>query len=995
MAPKTIIKIVFLSCAVCLLCFLSGTPPAENKSQDSTEPKQSGAWHAFQWWYTQRAMPFELLPQGGYEKASRYLKYSMRKERSISGLSPEPWSSLGPTNIGGRVLAIAIDPTDPDIIWAGSASGGLWKSITAGEGTNAWTYINTGYNTISVSAVALDPLNPSIIYIGTGEISHYRRPLVGTPGARASYGMGVLKSTDGGTAWNQTSLTWTFPEITAVQKIIINPQNPQTLFAATSEGVFKSTDGGTSWIQTPTPIMAMDVIMSPADTSTLFSSHGNLNSSPVPGLYKTTNAGFTWTKLAGGLPTSNFGRTSLSISASAPTTVYAGIADAASSGLLGLYRTTDNGITWTLRTTENYMGSQGWYDNVIAAHPQNPDTIYCAGLYIHKTTDGGTNLPIIDYSVHVDHHAITFHPSDSRIVYFGTDGGVYKTTDGGETFIDCNGGFVTTQFYPGFANAFDDTTIGLGGLQDNGTLKYTGSGTWDQIFGADGGWCAIDPTDPNIMYFEYQWLNLYKSINGGLSSTRITTGLPTGSTNANFIPPFVLSPSNTQILYAGSKNVYKTTTGGNLWFSANGEATLNGTNIACIGMSYTSHDTVIACTGTGAFGATPLFEIFLSINGGLSWTNVTYRLNGTDSLPNRYPTDIEFDPVNSRKAYLTYSGYGTPHVFMTEDLAQSWTDISNNLPDLPHQAIVVDPESPENIYVGTDLGVFHSSTGGSVWEEYSTGIPPAMVLDLTISRNNGKLRASTFGNGVYERPLFRIPTLSLTIPDGGEIWAAGYTETIAWSEKFLSLVRLEYSTDNGSSWNLIADSIQATQGSYQWNVPQVGTTEARVKIIDVSSSTMADSSALPFTIVFNPDFIAGWNLISLPYTVPDARTEVLYPTAVSDAFTFNGTYIQQESLRVGSGYWLKFDLPEMLTFSGDSVFTDSVDVFTGWNLIGALSLPASITDIVEDPPGIIISDIFGYDQEYLATDSLYPKYGYWVKVSNDGKLILTTPEPIK
>ena len=961
-----------------------------------TEPTASGAWYAFQWWYSQRAYPYDLIPKGSFEKASKYVKQTLNKGKSISDVTPNPWISLGPTNIGGRVLALAVDPSNPNIIWAGSASGGLWKSTTAGEGTNAWSYVNTGFNAISVSAIALDPIDPDIIYIGTGEISHYRRPLVGTPGARASYGMGILKSTDGGVSWNQTGLTWTFPEITAVQKIIINPQNRSVIFAATSEGVFKSQDGGTTWIQTPTPVMAMDVIMSPADTSTLFSAHGNLNSSPVPGVYKTTNSGYTWTRLSGGLPTVNFGRTSLSISSSAPYTIYAGIADAVTSQTLGLYKSTDNGNTWSLINTQNYVGSQGWYDNVIAVHPQSPDTIYCAGLNIHKSIDGGINLPEISGgAVHVDHHAIVFHPSNPRIVYFGTDGGVYKTTNGGNSFIDCNNGFITTQFYPGFANSFTDTSISIGGLQDNGTLKFSGSLNWTQIFGADGGWCAIDPTNPNILYFEYQWLNMYKSTNGGITSFRITDGLPTGSSNTNFIPPFVLSPSNPQILYAGSNNVYKSTSGGSIWFPSNGETTLNGTNIACIAVSYTSHDSLIAGTGTGALGATPKFEIFTSVNGGLSWINVTYRLNGTDSLPNRYPTDIEFNPNNSKIAYLTYSGYGTSHVFMTQNFGLSWIDISGNLPDIPHQAVVVDPEATENIYVGTDLGVFHSSTGGSIWEDYNSGIPPAMVLDLTISRNNGKIRASTFGNGIYERPLFRIPALTLLIPDGGEVWAGGFPETIVWSQKFLNSVRIEFSTDNGLNWNLIADSIPAKNGSYIWDLPLISTSEAKVKISNTNSPSLSDSSESSFTILLNPDYLSDWNLISVPYKVADSRTTSLYPSAISEAFSYNGTYAQVESLRTGEGYWLKFAIPQFITFVGDSLKTDTVYVIKGWNIIGALTDPINIANIFEEPEGIITSDIFGYRQGYLITDTLHPKYGYWVKVNSSGKLILSSNQNFK
>ncbi len=978
-----------------LFSFLLGFWLTIYKHPSSTHIKdvlgRSDAYRSFEWWYAQRALPFDMIPQGGYHKAVRYLKFTMRKNlMGVQKNRTDQWTSLGPYNIGGRVLALAINPNKPNIIWAGAASGGLWKSVTGGIGSGAWTYVNTGYNTVSVSAIAIDPLSPNVMYIGTGEISLYHRPLVGTPGARASYGMGILKSTDLGVTWNQTGLTWLFPEITAVQKIVINHMNPHTLFAATSEGVYKSTDAGTSWIRSNSVLMAMDIVMSPIDTSMLISSHGSLNSSPNPGLYKTTNAGISWFQLTSGLPTTNFGRTALTIYQSNPAIIYAGISDGGSGGMLGLYKSTNSGSNWTLVNSANYVGTQGWYNNVIALHPNNPNTIYCAGIDIHKSTDGGVTLPEISgYAVHVDHHAIVFDPTNPSIVYFGTDGGVYKTINDGQTWINCNSGFVTTQFYPGFANAMDDSTIAIGGLQDNGTLKFYGTQHWLEIFGGDGGWCAIDPTNKNVMYYQYQYLNIFKSTNGGLSAFSATNGLPTGSENTNFISPIVISPSTPNILYAGSKNVYKTTNGGTSWFSTNGQTTLNSTNIACIGVAWTNPNIVITATGSGTLGSTPKFEIFASANGGSSWSNVTNRLNGTDSLPNRYPTDIEFDPTNNSIAYLTYSGYGTSHVFKTTNYGQYWENISANLPDIPHQAITVDPEAPENIYVGTDLGVFYSSNGGENWEEFNDGMPPAMVTDLTISRASGKLRASTFGNGVYERKLVRHPFLTLLIPDGGEIWVGGYQHTLVWSQKYLDKIKIEYSTNNGFEWNLIADQIPGSQGAYTWSPPLVATTDARIKISDSDNGDIVDSSSSSFTIILDPDLYEGWNLISLHLSVPDPRTKTIFPSSVSQAFCYMSSYTRVETLLSGNGYWLKFNQPQFINVTGDSITFDTIDVISGWNLIGAISSKFPTNNIVESPTNIVTSRYFGYRQGYKPSDTLHPKKGYWVKVNSPGKLVLS------
>jgi photosystem II stability/assembly factor-like uncharacterized protein len=864
------------------------------------EIPQTGAWRAFEWWYTQRAYPNAFIPRGALARAHVEKQRIGRAKGTAPGLSStaaSSWESIGPANIGGRVLAIAVHPVNTETVYVGSASGGLWRTATGGTGPSPWTRIETGYPTLSVSAVAIDPLHPDTIYIGTGEISRYVRPLVGTVGARASYGMGILKSTDGGTTWDTTGLAWSFQDITAVQEIVVNPLNTSTIFAATSEGVFRSSDAGATWTVSNAEPMAMDLVMIPSDTSRLVSAHGNLNSTPNPGIYLTTNAGVSWSKATSGLPPSNVGRASLSVSASSPQTVYAGIANGSTSQILGLYRSTDGGSSWSLRSTTNYVGVQGWYDNVIAVHPGDASTVYCAGFDIHKTADGGTSLPAISSGVvHVDHHAIAFDPSDPATVWFGTDGGVYKSTNGGGTFMSVNDGFITTQFYPGFANADGDSTIALGGLQDNGTLKFTGGPLWIPVWGGDGGWCAIDPANPSTVYAESQYGRIVRSYSGGGSFSLVVNGLPGSQSEWNFIPPFVMSRSNPLVLYAGSRNVYKTTNGGTTWFAANGQPSLNGTTVACIGVSPASPDTLLAATGTGVVGATPLFEVFASTDGGASWTNVT------GPLPDRYPTDIEFHPGGGTTAYVTYSGYGTSHLFRTTDLGASWSDLGSGLPDLPHQCVAVDPVYPEYVYVGTDLGVFQTSDAGATWSAFDEGMPDAMVLDLTVSRANDALRASTFGNGVFQRRLPRFPAITLVSPVGNEVLVAGQTEEILWTQEYASLVRLEFSADGGSLWTLIADSVDAAAGEFAWTVPAVPTAQGIVRITNVDGNAPADSGLLPFTIIVDPDVLAGWNMVSLHVRPASYLKDDLYPTSVSEAFAYLNGYSVRDTLSTGRSF---------------------------------------------------------------------------------------------
>ncbi len=736
-------------------------PRGENHDRDAKE--EGEAWEAFEWWYGTRAYPYDMIPKAAYYRAFEYAKANLVPPEGVRSAYPQ-WASIGPDNIGGRALAVAVDPSNPSVVWAGAASGGLWKSTTGGDGASAWTLIDTGFPLVAVSAITIDPQNPQTMYIGTGEMGRYDRGQVGTPGARSSYGIGVIKSTDGGVSWQATGLTWTIDQSRAVFAVKLDPTDSSILWCATSEGLYKSTDSGATWVNSHPSLMAIDVVIDPWNHDRVWVSHGQLNGTPDPGIYRTTDGGASWTQLTNGLPSANFGRCPLSLFAPSRLSVenlYAGVSDAVSRAVVGLYKSTNGGDTWTRVNSTNWASSQAWYDNVVAAHPTNPNVVFCGGLDWYRSTNGGSTLGQLSYwylgyggvippggaegpsnYVHADDHALTFDPTNSQIIYIGCDGGIFKSTDGGTTWAGKNGGFVTTQFYNGFAGASTTPALSLGGLQDNGTVLYTGSPSWSKVFGGDGGWCAIDPTNENVLYEEYVYCDMYKSVDGGNNWNEIHGG---DSGNANFIAPFVLCESNPSILYAGMRGVQKSTNGGTSWSYPDGNSNWNGTPMAVIGVSYTSPDTVLAATGSSATGA--VFEVRRSTNGGTSWTNVTA------GLPNRYPTDIAYERRNSRNVWLVFSGYGSPHVFKSTDAGLTWTDRTGNLPDIPVQSVVVDPINSDWVYVGTDLGVYRTLDGGLSWMDMSGGMPPAMVLDLTLKPEGRILRAATFGNGIYEMNL--------------------------------------------------------------------------------------------------------------------------------------------------------------------------------------------------------------------------------------------------
>jgi hypothetical protein len=391
----------------------------------------------------------------------------------------------------------------------------------------------------------------------------------------------------------------------------------------------------------------------------------------------------------------------------------------------------------------------------------------------------------------------------------------------------------------------------------------------------------------------------------------------------------------------------------------------------------------MAATGSGS-NPSPLFKVYASTNGGAVWTDVT----GT--LPFRYPTDIEFDPVDSRIAYVTFSGYGSGHIFKTTDLGQTWTDISANLPNIPHQAVTADPEYPSHLYVGTDLGVFYSSDGGSAWEEFTSGMPPAMVLDLVFSRSNNMLRAGTFGNGVYQRRIPRSPQVALTRPQGGEVWVAGTVENITWSQKYVAAVKIEYSVNNGASWGVVTDSVPATYPDYPWIVPSIESSQGLIRITEVGNPSFRDTSNGSFAILVNPEVVGGWNMVSLDRNVSDGRKSVLFPTSTTSAFAYSGLYVAKDTLVPGTGYWLKYGTPQHISYGGDSLTSDTISVRAGWNMIGAITHQVSTSSVQQVPPGILTSPYFGYKNGYSASTTLDPKRAYWVKSNSPGSIVITS-----
>ncbi len=731
---------------------------------DKSQIKTSDAYEALNFWSAQRAYPDRTIPDVGH------FKVYMEERRRVNGrlnkqIFTKKWESIGPHNIGGRTNAIEINPLNPNTIYAGSASGGLWRSFTGGVGADAWEYVDTGFPVLGIGAIAISPDDTSTIYIGTGEVYAYQNSIGGLADrtTRGSYGIGILKSTDNGQTWIK-SLDWSYNQKRGVWAIEIDPSNSDIVWAGTTEGTYKSTDGGASWTRVDTTIMVMDLVIHPQNPDTVFIACGNFKSSGY-GIYRTTNGGTSWTKLTFGLPSSFEGKIQLSIYQRYPDIIYASIGngywDDAGSWLC---RSVDGGNTWSIVSEDTDFSSyQGWYSHCVGVSPVDSNVVFVGGVNLWKSTDGGSNLKQINSSgyqhgvipiggpegpsdyVHCDFHDIVFHPTDPDIIYFGCDGGVFRTTDGGTTFEGCNGRYQTTQFYNGCSSSRTDSLLFIGGMQDNYSAIYRGSKAWNRVLYGDGCYTAIHPTNSNIIYGSPQYLlYMYRSIDGGNNWSYYYMPAPYDD-DPCFVSPFVLSPSNPKYLYAAHSRLYLSIDGGKYWFSINGNEKLDGNPIIALAISEQTDKTLYAAT-------VPKYSrshIYYTTNYGAWWHDIT------KDLPDRYPVDIAVDPTNDKIVYVIFSGFGSSHVYKTTDRGKHWKDIGSGLPDVPTSAVAVDPLYTNNIYVGNDLGVYVSLDGGENWKRMSEGLPEGViVMDLSISPVNRVIRAATHGNGVYECKLF-------------------------------------------------------------------------------------------------------------------------------------------------------------------------------------------------------------------------------------------------
>lgn len=714
------------------------------------------------------------------------------------------WTNLGPSNQGGRTRALLIDPVNPNILYAGGVAGGVWKSTDGGA---SWMALTDQMANLAVVALAFDPSNSGILYAGTGE---------GYGNSDAIRGAGIFKSTNAGASWSQLASTdnANFHYSMAIR---VSPRNPQRVWAATRTGIFRSLDAGSSWTQV---IDASAVggctelaIQMQGSSGFVFASCGRTSSQGT--VYRGDDTDSS--TLSSVLSLSGQGRSSIAIAPSDESVVYVMASQRNSGGgpgqygLHGIYRSASSGASGSFVTqrqgnvapantaqkinqlllsnpviallTECGLGTssfanQGWYDNVLAVDPLDPNIVWAGGVDLWRSDNAGVDWGTASYwwfdkgidpeYHHADQHGIVFHPqyngTSNRIVFATSDGGVERTDNArapvnttlaqicgnpvsnGTAWIDRNTGYVTSQFYDGAV--YPNGMTYFGGLQDNGTQRGNSSSSdWSILIGGDGGYAAVntlDDSDPanDVLFAENTGKSLQRSTNGGATFISVS-GTITG-TGFLFIAPFAMNEGNRQQIWTGGFDIWRSTNQGTTWARATGSSgTCGAGSISAFATHPLDGNRVLVGMSDGCFHYN---------TAALSAPN-TGTWPGGGTLASGFISSMAWDPTNVNVAYATVSAFGIPSVYKTTTGGFDWSPSvgsgATSIPQIPALSVVVNPNDSQQVFVGTDLGVFTSIDGGVNWNVENSGFARTPVESLKVDQNGTRLFAFTHGRGVW------------------------------------------------------------------------------------------------------------------------------------------------------------------------------------------------------------------------------------------------------
>lgn len=703
---------------------------------------------------------------------------------------------IGPANMGGRVTELAVVESDPNTFYVATAGGGVWKTT---DGGTTLKPVFDGQPTQSIGAVALCQAKPDVVYVGTGE---------GNPRNSVSPGAGVFKSADGGRTWTFCGLK----DTQQIGRVAVHPTNPDIAYVAAvghfwgpnkERGLFKTSDGGKTWdcvkfLDENTGFV--DVQLDPSEPDTLYAAAWPVRrdafsgGSPAQqtgksgGLFKSTDAGKTWEKMAGGLPEGAYGRSGLAVYRKNPEVVFAIVQTGDTAGALsnagqlatpatkdgkpgtpgkvetgGIFRSDDKGKTWA---KVNDLVPRPFYYGQIRVDPNDEKRLYVLGVSLQTSADGGKTFSAIGRTIHADQHALWINPKDSKHLLAGNDGGLYASKDGGATFT-ANRGLVIAQFYGVAVDSRTPYRV-YGGLQDNGSwggpvaTPYEDGVTladWRRLLGADGFQAAVDPTDPDTVYVESQYGGLSRvSLRGGPKGPTpksIRPPAPKGgpANRYNWNAPILLSPHDAKTLYYGAQHLYKSVNRGDAWEKISTDLTSppkdgpagQGHTILALAESPSKAGVLWAGTDDG--------NLWVTQTDGKAWTDVSAKLPGPKA---RAVAKIECSCFAAGAAFVAVDRHRNddfkPYIYATTDYGETWKLVSGDLPDGAVVGVVRQSSRNKNLlFAGTELGLYVTFDGGTKWHHVTkSGMPAAVrVDDLVIHPKERDLVIGTHGRGVW------------------------------------------------------------------------------------------------------------------------------------------------------------------------------------------------------------------------------------------------------